>query len=98
MTKPKRQKLRPIPVFKNEAEEREFWENHDTTEYFDLSKARRASFPNLKRSTRAVSVRLPLSMIDELKKLANRSDVPYQSLMKIYLTDRINVERKRKAG
>lgn len=85
-------KLKPIPAFKSEEAERRFWDTHDSTEYIDWSRARRTIFPNLKTSTRTISVRLPTSMIDALKSLANRKDVPYQSLMKLFLADRIAAE------
>ena len=84
--------LKPIPEFKNEDEEREFWATHDSTEYVDWSQAKRAIFPNLKPSTRTISVRMPESMVDELKLLANKRDVPYQSLIKIFLRERIDAE------
>ena len=83
---------KPIPEFKNEDEEREFWATHDSTEYVDWSQAKRAIFPNLKPSTRTISVRMPESMVDELKLLANKRDVPYQSLIKIFLRERIDAE------
>ena len=85
-------KLKKIPKFKNEDEEREFWQTHDTTDYFDWSKAKRVSFPNLKPSVKSISLRLPEFMINELKILANKKDVPYQSLMKIYLSEKIKEE------
>lgn len=84
--------LKPIPEFKNEDEEREFWATHDSTEYVDWSQARRVIFPNLKPSTRTISVRMPESMVDELKLLANKRDVPYQSLIKMFLRERIDAE------
>lgn len=83
---------KPIPEFKNEDEEREFWATHDSSEYVDWSKARRAAFPNLKPSTRAISLRLPEAMLDELRQFANQRDVPYQSLIKIFLRERIDME------
>ena len=82
-------KLKPIPKFKSEAEERKFWETHDTTEYFDWSKAVRASFPNLKPSTRSISLRLPLSLLERIKIEANKRDVPYQSLIKVWLAEKV---------
>ncbi len=85
-------RLKPIPHFANEDAERKFWDTHDSTEYVDWSRARRVIFPNLKSSTRTISVRLPKSMIVALKSLANRKDVPYQSLLKVYLADRIASE------
>ena len=81
-----------IPKFKNEDEERNFWAEHDSTDYIDWSKARRAIFPNLKPSTKTISLRLPESMIEELKLLANKRDVPYQSLLKIFLAEKIEEE------
>ena len=84
--------LKSIPEFKSEDEEREFWATHDSTEYVDWSQARRVIFPNLKPSTRTISVRMPESMVDELKVLANKRDVPYQSLIKMFLRERIDAE------
>jgi hypothetical protein len=88
-------RLKPIPKFKNEDEEREFWGTHDTTEYFDWSKASFVTFPNLKLSTETISLRLPAGLLADLKVLANRMDVPYQSLMKIYLAERVEQEVRR---
>ena len=82
-----------IPRFANEDEERKFWARHDTADYFDWSKAVRATFPELKPSTTTISLRLPASMLEELKTLANEKDVPYQSLMKVFLAERIARER-----
>src|SRR5687768_13143603 len=93
MRKPK-QALKKIPVFRTEDEEREFWANHDSTEHVDWSKARVLRFPNLRPSSTAISVRLPDTLLTELKLLANERDVPYQSLLKVYLADRVRVERK----
>ena len=90
--------LKRIPKFKNEDEEREFWSTHDSTEYVDWSKAKRVTFPNLKPSVKSISLRLPKAMLDELKTLANKRDVPYQSLMKIFLAERIDRELKIKAA
>ncbi|HPO13220.1 MAG TPA: BrnA antitoxin family protein [Candidatus Hydrogenedentes bacterium] len=84
-----------VPVFKTEESEREFWAREDSTEYVDWSKAKRAVFPNLKPSLRTISIRLPESMIEQLKLLANQRDVPYQSLLKIYLAERIQKEVER---
>ena len=84
--------LKPIPEFKSEDEEREFWDSHDSTDYVNWSQAGRAIFPNLKPSTRTISVRMPESMLDELKLLANKRDVPYQSLIKMFLRERIDAE------
>lgn len=80
MSKPKK-----IPAFKSEAEERKFWETHDSTNYIDWSKAEHVHFPNLKPSTKSISIRLPESLLEEIKILANKQDVPYQSLIKILI-------------
>lgn len=85
-------KLKKIPEFKTEAEEREFWLTHDTTEYIDLSSPIKLHFPNLKFSTKTITLRLPASLLDSLKALANKRDVPYQSLMKILLAEKLNEE------
>ena len=84
--------LRPVPKFKNEKEERKFWMTHDSTEYVDWSKARKAVFPNLKPTYKSISLRLPVYMLDEIKLLANKKDVPYQSLMKVYLAEKVKEE------
>jgi predicted DNA binding CopG/RHH family protein len=82
-----------VPQFNNEDEEREFWATHDSAEYIDWSKAERnPSFSRLKPSTRTVSIRLPESLIASLKTLANKRDVPYQSLVKIFLAERVKEE------
>jgi predicted DNA binding CopG/RHH family protein len=82
-----------IPKFKNEDEEREFWATHSPLEYFDTHNITRASFPKLKPSLKSISIRLPEDMLAELKILANKKDVPYQSLAKIYLARQIALER-----
>jgi predicted DNA binding CopG/RHH family protein len=84
--------LKVIPKFKSENEEVKFWDSHDSTEYIDWSKARLTVFPNLKPSTESISLRLPSSLLARLKELANEKDVPYQSLMKVYLSERIDKE------
>ena len=83
--------LKPIPKFKSEAEERAFWESksNDTTEYFDWSKAKFVEFPNLQPSTRLISLRLPQNLLDRIRVQANRLDVPYQSLMKVWLAKKV---------
>ena len=83
-----------IPTFKNEDEEREFWAAHDSTGYLDWKKARRVVLPELKPSLKTISLRLPESMLNELKLLAHKKDVPYQSLLKIFLSERIREELK----
>jgi predicted DNA binding CopG/RHH family protein len=85
-------KLKSVPRFRNEAEERRFWESHDTADYFDLSKAQRASFPNLKLSTTSISLRLPQYLLDRIKIAANKRDVPYQSLIKVWLKERVDAD------
>ena len=75
-------KLKKIPSFKSEKQEREFWQIHDSTEYVDWSKFERASFPNLKLTSKPITIRLPQSLIDRLKVKAHKRDIPYQSLMK----------------
>ncbi len=84
--------LKPIPEFRSEAEERKFWETHDTTHYVDWSRARLVKFPNLKPSTETISLRLPAPLLSDLKVLANKRDVPYQSLLKVFLADRVAAE------
>ena len=98
MTKRKLKNKKAVPVFATEDQERKFWSEHDSTEFFDWSKAVQPRFPELKPSTTAISIRLPISMLEELKALANQQDVPYQSLMKLYLAERIKRERVRKTG
>jgi predicted DNA binding CopG/RHH family protein len=85
--------MKKVPSFKNEKAEREFWAKHDSSEYLDWSRGRRLSLPNLQPSLRTISLRLPESMLEELKVLANRDDVPYQSLIKVFLADRIRREQ-----
>jgi predicted DNA binding CopG/RHH family protein len=82
------------PQFKNENEEQEFWASNDSTYYLDWSRAKRVVLPNLKPSLKSISIRLPESMIEELKLLANKRDVPYQSLLKMFLAEKIEHELK----
>ena len=82
-----------IPKFKNEDEEREFWATHSPLDYFDSKSVKSASFPDLKPSLKSISIRVPSDMPAELKTLANKKDVPYQSLAKIYLAREIALER-----
>jgi len=86
-----------MPKFETEAEERRFWQEHDSSEYLDWSTAEEIVLPKLKPSTRTISVRLPESMFEELKMLANKKDVPYQSLLKIFLSERIEAELHRQS-
>jgi len=81
-----------IPKFKNEDEEREFWASQDSTDYIDWSEAEEVVLPNLKPTLKTISLRLPQIMIDELKLLAHKRDVPYQSLLKMFLAERIKQE------
>lgn len=88
----KRQTAKAVPAFTSERAEREYWETHDSTGVVDWSTARRAVFPNLKASTETISLRLPTALLADLKVLANKRDVPYQSLLKVYLADRVTHE------
>jgi len=83
---------KPIPKCASEEAERSFWNRHDSTGYIDWSRGQRTVFPNLKSRAKTISIRLPASMIAALKSLANRRDVPYQSLLKVFLADRIASE------
>jgi predicted DNA binding CopG/RHH family protein len=86
---------RQIPKFRTEEDERNFWAAHDSTEFIDWQAGQRRRFPNLKPSLRTISLRLPVSMIEDLKVLANKRDVPYQSLLKVFLAERLERERRR---
>ena len=92
MSKSKTKKVKTRPEFRSEDEEREFWANRDSTDYVDWDDARRVVLPNLKPSPKTISLRLPAMMLAELKLLANKRDVPYQSLLKIFLAERIEKE------
>jgi predicted DNA binding CopG/RHH family protein len=94
MKKRARKVLKPIPKFRSDEEAGEFWMTHDTTDYVDWTKARRVSFPNLRPSTATISLRLPQGLLNDLRILANERDVPYQSLLKVYLAERIAEERR----
>ena len=85
-----------IPEFRSEEEEFEFWSKADSTEYLDWSTAKRVKLPNLKPTLRTISIRLPVAMVEDLKILANQRDVPYQSLMKVFLAERMEQERSAK--
>lgn len=82
-------KLKPVPAFTNEAEERKYWETHDSSDHLDWSKATRATLPNLKPTTKTISLRLPQHLLDAIKSAANATDVPYQSLIKVWLQERV---------
>jgi predicted DNA binding CopG/RHH family protein len=84
--------MKKTPKFKTEKEEHKFWSKHDSTEYINYAKGMRALFPNLKPSVRTISVRLPEYIVDALKVLGHKVDVPYQSLMKMFLAERIEQE------
>ena len=85
-------KKKNVPKFKSEKKEREFWAKEDSTEYVDWAKARKVVLPNLKPSLKTISLRLPEHMLAELKLLANKRDVPYQSLLKMFLAERLEFE------
>ncbi len=88
-------KQKPVPEFSSEEDERKFWAEHDSTEFLDWASSTRRKLPNLKPTLRTISLRLPVSMIEDLKVLANRRDVPYQSLLKVFLAERLEKERRR---
>src|SRR5947209_1350662 len=81
-------KLKSPPKLRNEAEERRFWETHDSSDYVDWTKAKRVRLPNLKPSTTSISLRLPVSLLERIKIAANKRDVPYQSLIKTWLAEK----------
>ena len=81
--------LKPIPNFANDAEEQTFWEKHDSTAYLDWTKAQRVVLPNLKPTTKTISLRLPQHLLDSIKAAANSRDVPYQSLIKVWLQEKL---------
>lgn len=87
-------RMKPIPKFESEDQEREFWATHDATDYISWNGAARITLANLKPSTRTISIRLPESLLERLKLLANQRDVPYQSLMKIFLAERVDEESR----
>jgi len=85
-------KKKQVPTFKSENQEQAFWATHDSADFVDWSKAKLAVFPNLKPSTKTISLRLPESIIAALKVLANKRDVPYQSLLKVFLAEKVAAE------
>lgn len=87
--------LKKIPKLKTDNDVIDFWDKHDSTEFVDYKSAKKIKFPNLKPSTKSISIRLPESMIENLKILANKKDVPYQSLIKVYISDKIDEEIKK---
>lgn len=90
--------LKEIPTFQSEEEERQFWASHDSTEYIDWAEADEVIFSQLKPSTRTISLRLPELMLNELRLIANKRDIPYQSLIKLFLKERIDEELKSYSG
>lgn len=91
-----KKRLKPVPVHESDAAERAFWQQSDSADYIDWSQARAVRFPALKPSTTTISLRLPDGMLDALKVLANERDVPYQSLLKVFLAERLAAEQHRK--
>jgi predicted DNA binding CopG/RHH family protein len=92
-----KKKIKPVPKFRNEQEEREFWTTHDTTPYFDFSESNRVDIEfdrEIEAPVKSISLRLPREMLNQLKVLANKKDIPYQSLIKVYLAEKIAEERK----
>lgn len=87
-------KSKRIPKFKNEKEEREFWQNQDSTDFINWKEAKQSTFANLKPSTKTISLRLPESLLNDLKVVANKNDVPYQSLIKIILQKQVEREMR----
>jgi predicted DNA binding CopG/RHH family protein len=94
MPKSRPRRKRSIPSFRNEQEEREFWETHDTADYVDWSEGRIVRLPNLKPTTTTISLRLPTPLLADLKVLANKRDVPYQSLLKVFVAERVAAEQR----
>ena len=87
-------KAKKTPDFKNEAEERAFWEENDSTEYVDWTQSQRTRLPNLKPSTKTISLRLPESLLERIKIEANKRDMPYQSLIKVWLAEDVEEHRR----
>ncbi len=85
-------KLKKIPKFRSESAEKKFWQKNDTSGFVDWDSAKKVTFPNLKPSVRSISLRLPESMLNDLKVIANKKDIPYQSLMKIFISEKIKEE------
>jgi predicted DNA binding CopG/RHH family protein len=85
---------KPLPKFKSEEAEREFWATHDSTDFVDWRKGKRVTLPKLRPSSQTISIRLPKPMLERLKVLANKRDVPYQSLLKIFVAERLAAELK----
>ncbi len=90
MSKPSKTAVKPIPKFASEKAERDYWESHDSTEHLDWTKAQKVTFPNLKPTTKTISLRLPQHLLDAIKAAANSRDVPYQSLIKVWLQEKLH--------
>ena len=91
-------KRKAVPVFTSEEEEREYWTRHDSTDHVEWAQAEKRSFPQLRPTLRTISLRLPESMIGQLKLIANKRDIPYQSLLKQFLAERLQIEQARSQG
>ncbi len=89
MSKPAKKALKAVPKFASEKAERAYWETHDSTEHLDWSQAQKVSLPNLKPTTKTISLRLPQHLLDSIKAAANSRDVPYQSLIKVWLQEKL---------
>ena len=87
---PMARKHKPVPIFESEAEERAFWESHDSAEHLDWGKAERVAMPNLKPTSTSISLRLPVALLDRIKIAANKRDMPYQSLIKAWLSESVS--------
>ena len=85
-----KKKRRPIPAFQSEAQEKAFWESHDSSDYVDWSQAERVRLANLKPSTQSISLRLPVDLLEQIKIAAHKRDVPYQSLIKVWLSEKVD--------
>lgn len=85
-----RRRAEPVPAFASEAEERRFWESHDSSDHVDWSRAERVRLPNLRPSTASISLRMPVSLLERIKTAAHKRDVPYQSLIKIWLAEKLD--------
>ena len=90
MSKPTKVTLKTIPKFSSEQDERLYWESHDSTAYLDWTKAQKVTLPNLKPTTKTISLRLPQHLLDSIKTAANARDVPYQSLIKVWLQEKLH--------
>ena len=90
--------MKQIPKFNDENEEHNFWSENDSTDYVDYSKAQKVLFPNLKPSTKTISIRLPESLLNRIKLAANKRDIPYQSLIKVYISEMLEKEHIHSRG